>query len=104
MEQQTQSPPPSTSPSPSTGKTFVKGLAVAMLGGVVTSVTDAQSHHKGVIDPGHIGSVAATGAALGLLTFVAGHINGQSAPAPAQDQGEQTEKVVADPNNLPGEE
>ncbi len=57
---------------------FLKGLAVAALGGAVTSIGDAKAHNHGMDDVAHIGTMAATGAAVGLATFLLGHLNGQS--------------------------
>lgn len=78
---------------------FLKGLAVATLGGALTSIGDAQTHRHLTSDPAHVGSVAAIGAATGLLTFLIGHMNGQQQERKDAVVREETGKGVDSPGD-----
>lgn len=95
-----------TTSSPRQGRPFTKGMIIAMLSGIGTMVADVQAHsHCEAVTDGHMSTVMGLGAALGLLTFLGGHVNGFTAGnivmnnANANDNGEDKAKINGGSDN-----
>lgn len=57
---------------------FFKGLAAAVAGGVLNSITDAQVHRGAALSSDHLGNMAMTGAVLGCAAYIVGHMQGEA--------------------------